>query len=54
MDVKRIREVLKLTQAELAYKLGVSHVTVNRWERGKVKPSPLALLRLRSLERRTV
>lgn len=37
--VKIARDELQLTQAELAEKLGVSVVTVNRWENGKRKPS---------------
>ena len=42
MDIKQIREKLKLTQEQLAGELGVSFTTVNRWERGHAKPSPLA------------
>ena len=53
MDVKKIRDALGITQAELAHRLGVSHVTVNRWERGKIKkPSPLARRRLEALAAR--
>ena len=33
-DVKRIRHQLGLTQRELAEKLGVTLVTVGRWEAG--------------------
>jgi DNA-binding transcriptional regulator YiaG len=51
MEVKKIRKRLDLTQEQLAQKLGVSFTTVNRWERGKVKPSPLALRVLRELEK---
>lgn len=42
MDIKAIREKLRLTQEELAHKLGVSWGTVARWEGGKSKPSKLA------------
>ena len=53
MNVKKLRLALGLTQAEMAHRLGVSPVTVNRWERGKVKkPSPLAERRLQSLTAR--
>jgi len=42
MDVKRVRKKLGLTQEQLARELGVSFTTVNRWEKGKSEPSPLA------------
>ncbi len=40
--IKQFRSRLGLTQAELAARLGVSFVTVNRWENEQTKPSPLA------------
>jgi DNA-binding transcriptional regulator YiaG len=40
--LKSIRKTLSLTQEQLAHRLGVSFVTVNEWENGKRKPSPLA------------
>ena len=40
--IRRFRGRLGLTQVELAARLGVSFVTVNRWENGQTKPSPLA------------
>ena len=42
MDVKKIRTELALTQEQLAQRLGVAFSTVNRWERGKTKPSKIA------------
>lgn len=42
MDIKATREKLGLTQEQLAQKIGVSFKTVNRWENGKSKPSPMA------------
>ena len=42
-DIKRLRTNLSWTQERLARELGVSFSTVNRWERGKSRPSPLAL-----------
>lgn len=42
VDIKDIRERLDLTQEELAHKLGVSWITIARWESGKNKPSKLA------------
>ena len=37
--IKRNREKELITQEELAKKLGVSFVTVNRWENGKFEPT---------------
>ncbi len=44
--VRRLRRKLGLTQEKFAAKLGVSFATLNRWENGRAKPSPLALQRL--------
>tara|TARA_Y100000310_G_C20543096_1_gene744276 strand:+ start:248 stop:418 length:171 start_codon:yes stop_codon:yes gene_type:complete len=49
IDVKKLRLNLGLTQKELAEGLGVSRVSVNNWEGGKVKPSRLALSGLNRL-----
>lgn len=44
-EVRRIRDRLKLTQAALARELGVSRVTVARWETGVYAiPEPTARL----------
>ncbi len=51
MDIKAIREKLGLTQEQLAHKIGVSFPTVNRWERKKSKPSPMAQKLLERLAR---
>jgi len=40
--VKDIRKQLRLTQEELAYELGVSFATINRWENAKTTPFKLA------------
>lgn len=42
MNLIALRKKLGLTQAEMARRLGVSFVTVNRWENGHHAPSPLA------------
>lgn len=42
-DIKLLREKLGLTQEQMAHRVGVSFKTVNQWERGKSKPSPLAV-----------
>lgn len=40
--IKQFRARLSLTQIELAGRLGVSFATVNRWENGQTRPSPLS------------
>ena len=40
--IKTIRAQLNLNQEQLASLMGVSPVTVNRWENGKAKPSLMA------------
>ena len=37
--VKYVRAKLLISQTVLAKELGVSYETVNRWERGKLRPS---------------
>ena len=39
-EIKTRRTALGMTQEDLAEKLGVSHITVSRWERGAALPSP--------------
>lgn len=38
-EIKTRRTALGMTQEDLAEKLGVSHITVSRWERGDSLPS---------------
>lgn len=38
-DIKKLREKLILTQKEFADLIGVSYVTVCRWETGKFEPT---------------
>jgi putative transcriptional regulator len=47
--VRELRERMGLTQEKLATKLGVTFPTVNRWERGRAKPSPLAMQKIKEL-----
>ncbi len=42
IQIKEIRRRLHLTQEQLAAQIGVTYSTVNRWESGKTRPSPLA------------
>ncbi len=49
--VRRLRERTGLTQEKFAAKLGVTFPTINRWENGRAKPSPLALRQIEKLLR---
>ncbi len=48
--IKRLRQRMGLTQVELSQRLGVSFTTVNRWENGQTRPSPLAWRRLQRMD----
>jgi putative transcriptional regulator len=47
--VRTVRQRLELSQERFAAKLGVTFSSVNRWENGRAKPSPLALKQLKQL-----
>jgi len=47
--VRDLRAKLGLTQEQFAAKVGVTFSTVNRWENGRGKPSPLAVRRIEEL-----
>lgn len=47
--VRELRERTGLTQEKFAAKLGVTFPTINRWENGRAKPSPLALKQIEDL-----
>jgi len=49
--VRELRERTGLTQEKFAAKLGVTFPTINRWENGRAKPSPLALKQIEDLLR---
>jgi putative transcriptional regulator len=49
--VRKLRERTGLTQEKFAAKLGVTFPTINRWENGRAKPSPLALKQIEELLR---
>ena len=49
VTVKNLRTQLRLTQEQFAAEVGVTWSTVNRWENGRGKPSPLALQKIRDL-----
>ncbi len=48
-DLRRFRGQLELTQEQLAERLGVSTITVHRWESGQSTPRPLAAEKLAEL-----
>lgn len=54
-EVKAARLRLGLTQADLATRLGVGRVTLNRWEAGiqPVNPTAAILIRLLAKQART-
>ena len=55
--IKQLRQEMKLTQEEFANECGVVFSTVNRWEKGHTRPSPMALkligLMLSALKKRS-
>ena len=49
LNIRTMRNKLKITQQELAYRLGVSMSTVANWEAGRSNPSSLALRQINAL-----
>jgi len=47
--VRELRKRTGLTQEKFAAKLGVTFPTINRWENGRAKPSPLATQKINGL-----
>jgi len=47
--IHALRQQLGLTQEKFAAKLGVTCLTVNRWENGRARPSPMALKLIESM-----
>ena len=47
--VRELRSRLGLTQEKMAARLGVTFPTINRWENGRAKPSPLAFRQIQDL-----
>lgn len=47
--IRELRQEIGLTQEQFAAKLGVTFPTVNRWENGRSRPSPLAMEKVISL-----
>ena len=51
-QIKRLRKTMAMTQQQFAEQLGVSFVTLNRWENGQSKPSAMGTAKLADLEAR--
>ena len=49
--IQTVREEIGATQSQFADRIGVSHVTVNRWENGKNIPNDLAWEKIRKIEK---
>lgn len=49
--VQELRGRIGLTQEKFAARLGVTFPTINRWENGHARPSPLALKQIETLLR---
>lgn len=44
--IRELRLEIGLTQEQFAAELGVTYSSVNRWENGRSKPSPLAMQKI--------
>ena len=49
--IRELRKRTGLTQEKFAAKLGVTIPTINRWENGRARPSPLAMQKIEELLR---
>ena len=47
--IRDLRLRMGLTQEKFAASLGVTFPTINRWENGRAKPSPLAMEKIEAL-----
>lgn len=49
--IRLLRDRLGMTQERFAARVGVTFASVNRWENGRARPSPLALRQVEDLLR---
>lgn len=49
--IRNKRKAMGLNQRDFAKKLGVTQATIVRWERGQAKPSRLAMMRLKEINK---
>jgi putative transcriptional regulator len=47
--IRDLRLAFGLTQEQFAATLGVTYTTINRWENGRSKPSPLAMEKIEGM-----
>ena len=47
--IRELRLEIRLTQEQFAVALGVTYSSINRWENGGSKPSPMAMQRIEGL-----
>ncbi|MGB6295289.1 MAG: helix-turn-helix transcriptional regulator [Rivularia sp. (in: cyanobacteria)] len=47
--IREIRTLSNLTQEQFAASIPVTYSTINRWENGRNKPSPIAIARLENM-----
>lgn len=47
--IRELRQEIGVTQEKFASLLGVTCLTVNRWENGKTQPSPLAIKQIEKI-----
>jgi len=47
--IRNLRLLARLTQEQFAATLGVTYTTINRWENGRSKPSPLAMEKIEGM-----
>jgi len=50
MNIKSFREKYGLSREDIASRVGVSHMTVYRWEKNKVNPRRIGLMALERLK----
>ncbi|XHX76503.1 MAG: helix-turn-helix domain-containing protein [Stenomitos frigidus ULC029] len=50
--IRELRSLSHLTQGQFAAAIGVSYVTVSRWEAGRIQPSALALRQVQAFVER--
>jgi len=47
--IRELRLTTGLTQEQFAAEMGVTYSSMNRWENGRSKPSPLAMQKIEAL-----
>ncbi|MBD2520116.1 helix-turn-helix transcriptional regulator [Nostoc sp. FACHB-973] len=47
--IRELRGITGLTQEQFAASLGITYSTVNRWEKGRAKPSSLAMQKIEGI-----